>query len=90
MGPLVMGNGALCFDFERLELRLLPDPGKSSEKIGAVIGEEVMLFRRYIGADTVEDVSDKASLLELAGRFRLSSCSMRGSRDSNGRFPQPF
>jgi hypothetical protein len=92
LAPFVKGCGALYFDFERLELLLLPDkePDSSSEKRGAVKGEEFILFRRYVGADTVDDVSDKASLCELEGRFRLSSCSIRGSRDSNGRFPQPF
>jgi hypothetical protein len=44
----------------------------------------------YKESETFEELSERASLLELVGRFRFSSCSILGSIDSRGRFPQPF
>lgn len=78
--------------FERLELWLDPDLGRSSENRGPVKGEEARPAGLYIRSDKMEEVSERASLLELVGRFRFSSNSnsILGSIDSRGRFPQPF
>jgi hypothetical protein len=75
---------------ERFDPRLLPERGRSSENMGPVRGDESRAAAGKSESPALEEVSERPALLEEVGRFRLSSCSIWGSRDWRGRLPQPF
>lgn len=68
---------------------LLPERSISSEKMGAVRGEDIgALDEEKHCPEALDEVSDRASTLEIV-RLRLSSRSISGSMESMLRFCQP-